>query len=147
MDTLMTILQPIIELLLTIAITVVVPVAVAALWKWLGKLGLDVDQKHRDALQTAIQNAALVAVSKMGGPAIATTVSGAALETAVDYVKRASPDAVKHFDLSADAIAEKVRPKAEAIVQTTPTITQTVAGAAGGAALDAGLAALVRAAR
>ncbi|MCW4114375.1 hypothetical protein NPA31_005285 [Aurantimonas sp. MSK8Z-1] len=122
MSTLMTILQPVIEVLLSIGLMAGLPMLLTVLWRYLSKIGLDVDQKHRDALQTAIQNAALLAVSKAGGRMGASTMTGAALNAAVDYVKRFSPDAVKHIDLTADDIAEKIAPKAEAIATAAPVI-------------------------
>ena len=122
MDTFLTIVQPILEALVSIALTVLVPLAGAALWKYFGKLGLDVDQKHRDAFQTAIERAAMTAVSKMGGPGMATTISNAAIDEAVSQVKASVPDAIKHFDVTTQAIVDRVKPAAEAIVQTTPNI-------------------------
>lgn len=102
------IITPVLQALLGILI----PVGIAALFQWLKKLGLDVEARHRDALQSALTNAAMLALARAGGR------SAPATQVAVDYVKRNVPDAVRKFGLDDGRIAELVAPKLEAAVRS-----------------------------
>lgn len=96
----------------------VVSVVAAAIVGWLGELlrrkfNLDIDAAHREALQTALTNGAGLLLGKAGG-AIATRkidLKNAALAEAVNYVLQAVPDAIRHFSVTPESIAEKLQAK------------------------------------
>lgn len=116
-DFLYSVLEPIVEVMLLILI----PAIVAALVRWFQKLGIDVEARHRDALQSALQNAALIAISRgasQHAPAII-----------VDYVKNSVPDAVKRFGLDDHRIQELALPHLTKITLdagSTPTTEPAV---------------------
>lgn len=88
----------------TIAISIAVPAVVGVGAKFLQKLGVDIDAKNREALQSALQNAAMVAVSRAGTlPTFPTAI-------AVDYVKSSVPGAIKRFDLDQQKIEKLLEP-------------------------------------
>ncbi|MFD2235923.1 hypothetical protein [Aureimonas populi] len=106
MQTALEILAPI---LATLA-SALVPILVAALVQWFRKLGIEIEANHRDALQSALTNAAMLALARGAGQN--------APQVAIDYVKRSVPDAVKTFGLDNRRIAELLLPKiTEAKVQ------------------------------
>lgn len=77
------------------------------------KFGLQIEAQHRDALQTALENAAGLVIAK-GGEALkgkAIDVTNPLVAAGVDYVKGAVPDAIKKFDLTPEALAEKIAAK------------------------------------
>ena len=78
------------------------------------KLGLDIDARHREVLQTALTNAAGLVVNSLGGAASAVRldVRSPALAEAVTYVLKGAPDALAHFGLSAERVREMVMAKA-----------------------------------
>jgi hypothetical protein len=83
---------------------------VAALVQWFRKLGIDIEAKHRDALQTALQSAAMLALARGTG-------QGASY-AAIEYVRNSVPDAVAKFGLDDQRIEELLLPKiTEAKVQ------------------------------
>lgn len=73
---------------------------------WLAALasklfGLKIEGQHRDALQTAIENAAGLALQKFG-PAIrgaSIRVNNPAITAAADYIIDAVPDALRYFGI------------------------------------------------
>ncbi len=118
-----------------IFIGIAAPIAVAWIVKILkDRAGIALEQSDRDALQTAIRNAALVAVEKSGGARLATAVTHEAISEGVDYVKSAVPDAVERFKkqgLDDKAIAAKIAPQAQVIIDSVPTaIVETTKAAA-----------------
>lgn len=93
----------------------IVGLAIAAALAWLVKrfrdwTGMEIEARHREALQSALENAARLAIDK-AVPGDAASVSKAILTHGVGYVERSVPDAVRHFDLSPDRIGELLRPK------------------------------------
>lgn len=96
----------------------VVSVAATAIVGWLAELlrrkfGLDIDAAHREALQTALANGAGLLIGKLGVAAAAGKIDlrSAALAEAVNYVLQAVPDAVRHFGITPEAVAEKLQAK------------------------------------
>jgi hypothetical protein len=122
METLIAALTPI----YTVAVSILVPLAVAYLLKLVkDRTGIALEQSDRDALQTAIKNAALVAVDKSGGAKMATVVTDTAIDAGVRYVKEAVPDAVERFrkqGLDDHAIAAKIAPQAQILIDSVPTV-------------------------
>ncbi len=93
-------------------------VFVAAVVGWLAtwikaKLGIDIEARHREALQAALTNAAGLAIARAGDAAAAIKLPAQAdqIEDALDYVKKAAPDAMKHFGIGPADIREKLRAK------------------------------------
>lgn len=74
------------------------------------KLGLSIDDSLRDSLQTAAANAAGLVVGGLGNRLAGVTldVRSALVADAVNYVLKAAPDAVAHFGLTPDAVAQKI---------------------------------------
>lgn len=96
----------------------VVSVLATAIVGWLAELlrrkfNLDIDAAHRDALQTALTNGAGLLIGKAGN-AIAgkkLDLKSAVLAEAVNYVLQAVPDAIRHFGITPEAVAEKLQAK------------------------------------
>lgn len=99
MQTILEILAPV----LAAFATALIPVLVAALVQWFRKMGIDIEAQHRDALQSALTNAAMLALARGAGV-------GAPL-AAIEYVRHSVPDAVKAFALDDHRIAELLLPK------------------------------------
>lgn len=133
-------LLPIYSVILSIA----VPAAVAyALKLFRDKTGMDIEAHHRDALQTAITNAALAVLKRTGGTATAGQVAEAVRNVGTEYVIRAVPDAVSFFErqgLSSQGIADRVQAKVAAAIAPG----EAVEGLSGREAMDAALAQILR---
>ncbi len=99
-ETYLEILAPVLSVLVGIFVTAGIP----AVFQWMKKLGLDVEARHRDALQSALQNAAMLALARAG-------VKGAIPFEAVEYVRQSVPDAVRKFGLDDQKIIELIQPK------------------------------------
>lgn len=96
----------------------VVSVLATAIVGWLAELlrrkfNLDIDAAHREALQTALVNGAGLLLAKVGGAVAGRNIDlkSPALAEAVNYVLQAVPDAVRHFGITPEAIAEKIQAK------------------------------------
>jgi hypothetical protein len=74
------------------------------------KLGLSIDDSLRDSLQTAAANAAGLVVNGLGHRLSGATIDvrSELVADAVNYVLKAAPDAVVHFGLTPEAVAEKI---------------------------------------
>lgn len=96
----------------------VVSVVATAIVGWLAELlrrkfHLDIEASHREALQTALTNGAGLLITRLGG-AIAgrkLDLKSVVLAEAVNYVLQSVPDAVRHFGVTPEAIAEKIEAK------------------------------------
>lgn len=86
-------------------------------------VGLNTDAAHRDALQTALTNAAGLALNRLGNELKGKTIDlrNPAINEAVATVLRSVPDAVEHFGLTnkPDELAQKVIAKLPQIANTT----------------------------
>jgi len=92
-------------------VTAMVPILTAAIVtgvvKFINKLGVDVDAKNREALQSALANAAIVALS----PAAASSVhSKKVLDVAAEYVEKSVPGALQHFGVSRVKLLDLLEP-------------------------------------
>ncbi len=94
------------------AVTLLVPLIVALIVKQFQKLGIDIEAKNREALQSALHNAAITAVSRAG------IDKNGVSATAVDYVKSSVPDAIKKFGLDRDKIKKLLEPHLAKAVNT-----------------------------
>ncbi len=74
------------------------------------KLDLSIDDSLRDSLQTAAANAAGLVLAQLGNRFAGATldVRSALVADAVNYVLKAAPDAVAHFGLTPEAVAQKI---------------------------------------
>lgn len=104
--------------LLASFLTPIVGVVVAAIGGYLAnllriKFGLQIEEQHRNAFQTALTNAAGLAIAKgkdiVGGKTV--DVKNPAIADAVNYVIKAAPDALKYFGITPASIAEKITAK------------------------------------
>lgn len=88
-------------------------IAAAIAWatkKFHDLTGIQIEAKHREALQSALRNGANLALDKLpGGGTI--DVKSAPVAAAIRYVLESVPDAVKYFELTPDKIADLLKPK------------------------------------
>jgi hypothetical protein len=102
----------------------VVSVIATAIVGWLAELlrrkfNLDIDASHREALQTALTNGAGLLIG-IAGSAVAgkkLDLKSAALAEAVNYVLQAVPDAIRHFGITPESVAEKLQAKLPQVSQ------------------------------
>jgi hypothetical protein len=104
-------------------VTAVVSAAVTALLAWLTATiakwtGVAIEAKSRDALQTALENAAGLVIAKGGATLdeVRVDVRHPTLKAGVEYVQAAVPDALKRFGLGEDALREKLVAKVGVLV-------------------------------
>jgi len=95
-----------------------IAVLIAALLSWITamikqKTGIDIEARHREALQTALTNGAGLILAK-----VKDSVAGKEIDVrseivrdAISYVNQAAPDAVKKFGLTPQDLAEKLMAK------------------------------------
>ena len=106
-------------------------VFVAAVVGWLAttikaKLGIDIEARHREALQAALTNAAGLVINRAGGAARAFNLpeSNPLIVEGVNYVLDAAPDALKHFGITPAAaheiLAQKLEAKIGVMVSSAP---------------------------
>lgn len=104
-------------------------VFIAALSAWLfklirEKLGIDIEAKHRDALQAALTNAAGLVINRAGGLAGALALPNAnpLVQQGVSYVIDSAPDALKHFGITPEearrVLTEKLEAKIGVLIST-----------------------------
>jgi uncharacterized protein with beta-barrel porin domain len=84
---------------------------------------LNLDQAHRDAIASALETAlgiGLQIAKEAGDTQLANVnVKSAALAAMVGYVKQSVPDAVGHFSLTDDALAQQATAKLATVLHTT----------------------------
>lgn len=104
-------LAPLMDAAVTLVSAIFAACAPLLLLKLNTMLKLNLDQTHRDAITHALQTAlglGLQSAQAAGDATLANVnVRSTALATMVSYVKQAVPDAVSHFGLTDDAIAQK----------------------------------------
>lgn len=114
------VLWSVFETVMPVVVLITAPIIAALIIRLFQWLGVRVEAVNRDALQTAISNAALEAVRKAGGPAVATSVTFQDVNAGVEQVLAGVPDAIKRFNVPTAEIAKRVEAQATAIVQSTP---------------------------
>jgi len=103
----------------------IVGVAISALVGWVfmllkTKIGLSIDDSMRASLQAAATNAAGLVLNKLGNALPGSVeISNPLIAEAVQYVLKAAPDAIKHFGLTPDALAEKIVAALPQVANTT----------------------------
>lgn len=81
------------------------------------KLGIDIEARHREALQAALTNAAGLVINRAGSTigALHLPATHPKIAEGVDYVVKAAPDALKYFGITPEAaraiLAEKLEAK------------------------------------
>ncbi|WP_424630048.1 hypothetical protein [Bradyrhizobium sp. SYSU BS000235] len=87
------------------------------------KLGVSIDDSMRASLQTAATNAAGLVLNQLGNQlqGVKVDVKSALIADAVNYVIKAAPDAIAHFGLTPDAIAQKILALLPQVANTTTT--------------------------
>jgi len=85
------------------------------------KFNLDIEARHREALQTALTNGAGVALNSLGNTLQGKTVDvkSPAVAAGVNYVLKSAPAAMAKFGLTPEAVAEKITAKLPQIANTT----------------------------
>jgi hypothetical protein len=75
------------------------------------RFNIQLDDSRRDALQTSLTNAAGKIVQQLGSSKIVDktfVIENPLIRDGIIYVNQSATDAVKHFSLSSDQIAEKI---------------------------------------
>lgn len=99
-----------------------VGLVIVAIVGWLAnavkaKLGIDIEARHREALQAALTNAAGLVINRAGSTvgALDLPATHPKIAEGVDYVVKAAPDALKYFGITPEAaraiLAEKLEAK------------------------------------
>jgi hypothetical protein len=105
-------LSPLMDAALTLISAIVAATAPVLLLKLNTVLKLNLDRGHRDAITHALQTAMGIGlqIAQEKGDARLSNVNirSTALAAMVGYVKQVVPEAVAHFGLTDDAIAQKV---------------------------------------
>jgi hypothetical protein len=85
------------------------------------KLGISIDDSMRSSLQTAATNAAGLVLNQLGNQlsGVKVDVKNQLVADAVNYVIKAAPDAVAHFGLTPDVIAQKIVALLPQVANTT----------------------------
>jgi len=88
---------------------------IAALIGWLTKrfrdwTGVEIEARHRDAFQTALENAARMAMMRHGPVPMGQSIPDAIVSEGLNYVKTGAPDAIRHFKLGDQNIIERLIP-------------------------------------
>jgi hypothetical protein len=96
----------------------IVAILIAGLAGWIfnllrTQLGLAIESRHRDALQTALTNAAGLVIGKGENLAgkLQITVRNDAIAEAVSYVLKGAPDALAYFGLTPDRLRQMIEAK------------------------------------
>jgi uncharacterized membrane protein len=128
------ILAPWMEMLLS-AVSIIVTAIIAYVANLIRqKTGIDIEARHREALQTALANGAGLIINKLGSSIGDKTIDvrSPLIRDAVNYVSTAAPDAIRNFGLAPDQLAEKLVAKlglaaapAAAATATPVTVTGT----------------------
>jgi hypothetical protein len=78
--------------------------------------GINIEAKHREALQSALTNGARAAIGRYTPGGVAFDMKSVPIKLGVDFVLHSVPDAVKHFGLSEADIEKHLMPKLVAMV-------------------------------
>lgn len=86
------------------------------------KFGLDIEAKHREALQTALTNAAGLLIAKGDGLAagINFDVKNPIVAEAVNYALKGAPDAMKYFGLTPERVRDMLAAKVGVVIAVAP---------------------------
>jgi len=106
-------LAPWLEMLVASLATLVTALVGFAAQQLRKRTGIAIEQSHRDAIQTALTNAAGLLVARVGNRLdnVNVDVRSAAVRDAILYVNAAAPMAVRYFDLTPELLAQKLTAK------------------------------------
>jgi hypothetical protein len=126
--------SPLVDISATLASAIFAACAPVAVLKLNGLFKLNLDQTHRTAIATALDNALGLGlkVAQEAGDADLGSVNtrSAALATMVGYVKETVPSAVAHFGLTDDGLAQKAAARLAAFLHVpaaAPAVTPPAA--------------------
>lgn len=123
-------LSPVTDLAVALASAAVAAIAPILVTKLNAFLRLNLDQTHRNAVSSALETALGLGLqlAKEAGDGHLTNanVRSAALTAMVGYVKQAVPEAVGHFGLTDDAIAQKASAKLATALHASATVATAV---------------------
>lgn len=124
MQTILEILNPIIAILVPILITAAIGLIVKAFQKF----GFDIEAKHREALQSALENAAAAALAKVASRSEITSqgfLAAPLMSIALSYLMKSIPDALAHFGLDKNEakLIDLLRPHIAKAVQKKFSLT------------------------
>ena len=126
-------LSPIVDTAATIASAIFAASAPIVVLKFSSLLKLNLDQTHRTAVATALDNAlglGLHLAQEAGDARLSNiNIRSAALAAMVGYVKQTVPAAVTHFGLTDDAIAQKASSRLAAALHLSIASSTPVAAA------------------
>ncbi|RFC63619.1 hypothetical protein DYI37_11480 [Fulvimarina endophytica] len=108
-----------IEIVAPIALTVLSTLAAWVMLQIRKRYGLDIDARHRDAVEQGLARAVDYAVGRLedriaGG--IPLTSESRAVAIAATYAERAIPDAIKHFKIDGEQLAQMVEARLQAVL-------------------------------
>lgn len=92
-------------------VTVIISIIVGWVVAKIGKLtGLQIEAKHRDALQMALQNSANFSINALGAKVgtIDFKVKHELVAAALTYVQKSSPDAIAYFGLTPERLRDLI---------------------------------------
>ena len=80
------------------------------------KLNIDIEARHREALQAALTNAAGLVINRAGGAAAALALPSrdGLLGDGVEYIVKSAPEALKHFGITPETVGAVMKEKLEA---------------------------------
>ena len=127
-------LSPLVDAAATLASAVIAASAPILVFKLNSMLKLNLDQTHRAAIATALDNAlgiGLQVAQDAGDVRLSNiNVRSTVLAAMVGYVKQTVPAAVSHFGLSDDSIAQKAAARLAAALHVSSVTSMPVAAAA-----------------
>lgn len=108
-------LNPLVDEIVPYFLMVLGTIVTAAL-TWVAKkfndsTGMNIEAKHREALQSALLNGARAAIDRFRPDELSVDVRNAALKEGIEFVLRSVPDAVDYFNLSPADIERHLQPK------------------------------------
>lgn len=118
LDPFITSVMPYLLALFGTIISAAIGFATLKLQQW---TGINVEAKHREALQSALTNGALNMVAKVTPKGVTIDVGNAAIADGVEYVLKSVPDAVQYFGLTPARVQEMLAPKIAAVAVAAPT--------------------------
>lgn len=103
-------IRPLLTEFLSILIAALVGFLTVKLNKW---LGLNIEAKHRDALQLALKNGALAGIAKVQSLSADARIDvrSEIVAQAIVYASKSAPDAIKFFGITPERLREMVEAK------------------------------------
>lgn len=101
----------------------IVGIAIAAALGWIFELirrrtGLDIEAKHREALQSALTNAAGLVIAKTGDAleGFKPSTGNVRMDEGIVYVLKSVPDAIAYFGLTPDKLRDLLEAKLGVVI-------------------------------